>query len=185
MLNLLPKTEKKQLQAARANLILLRYTFVLLLAFGFSLSILAGSYFLLTMTKTSAEQLIEANDTKATAFADTQAEISQLSNNLSSARTLLDQQAAYSKALILIGKALPSGAVIEELELEAANFNGTPVAVTVHATSSDVATQIRQRFASTAGLTNVNLASVSEDDAIEGYPVSAEMTFTISREAVR
>ncbi len=185
MLNLLPAPEKRQLHAARTNLILIRYTFVILLAFAFTLLILGGSYFLLTMTKASAEQLIESNVTKAGAFEDTQAQIAALSSNLATAKSLLDQQTSYTKALAVIGQGLPSGAVLGDLTLETPNFNGSPIAMIVHTKTSDIASQVQQKLSGTPGVTSVILNSVGEDKDVADYPFSADITLVISPEVTR
>jgi len=64
MINVMPDDTKKQLRAARANVTLTRYILTSLVAFGFLVAILFGSSFVLAQTQTSAEALIEANDTK-------------------------------------------------------------------------------------------------------------------------
>ena len=58
MINLLPDNYKKQLRAARANVTIARYTGVIVLAFGFLVLVLFGSYLLLSQTKASADLLI-------------------------------------------------------------------------------------------------------------------------------
>jgi hypothetical protein len=129
--------------------------------------------------------LIESNDTKASAFSDTQAEISLLSNNLSGARQILDQQILYSKALTIVGAAMPAGAIIDRLNLATENFSGTTVEVTLHIQTTQVAGQVRQNFENAATFSQVNLESISDDGGSEGYPGSAKMTFLINRGAVQ
>ena len=181
MINLLPDNTKVQLRAARVNVILLRYIIVIVIAFAFVAMVLAGSYVLLTQTKTSAEQLIAANDTKAQAFSQTQAEISQLSGTLSGAKSILDQQIIYSDFLRTLGQTMPAGTVMESLTLNDAAFNGTPVVVKVYATSSDAAVGLREQFQANPAFSSVNIESISETGGIDGYPVSASLTLTINR----
>jgi hypothetical protein len=181
MINLLPTDTKRELRAARTNALLIRYTVILIIAGIFANVVLAGSYFLLTQTKESQEMLIEANDTKAQAFSDTQNEISALSATLSGARGVLDQQLAYSKALRNIGSSMPAGTIIEKLDLSATSFNGTtPLTLDVYATTNDATVALRDQLSAAGYFSNINLDSVSESGGIDGYPISASLTMTLN-----
>ncbi len=181
MINLIPLEEKRQIQAARANSVLVRYTFVLLIAGAFLGLVLAGSYFLLTLTKTSSEALIEANDSKASAYSTTQNQITALTGNLTEARTILNQQLSYSKALSNIGTSLPPGVVLEEVSLTPQSFETTPTTLKVFAKDNQATVTLQSTLASSPYFSNVNLDSVSETGGIDGYPVSASLTVTLNR----
>lgn len=182
MINLMPDAAKRQLRAARANVLLLRYLLVILVAAGFIAFAIAGSYYLLTQTKTSSEQLIEASDTKAAVYSETQTAVSELSSQLSEARSILNNEIPYSKVLINIGQLLPEGTVLRELSLENASFGGSPVSMTIYATSTNAAVAARERFQNSSFFSNVSFQTISEgDSAVNGYPVAAEITLTINR----
>jgi len=181
MINLLPEDTKKELRAARWNVILVRYIFVILLAFGFMTLVIYGSALLLAETRTSADSLIESTDTDAPEYADTQAQIDELSATLSGARSILDTRTSYAELLRAIGAQMTDGTVMSELELTQGTLNGQPVTVEIYAESAVAAANLRERFQSNPRFQGVNLESISETGGISGYPVTATLTFTIAR----
>jgi len=181
MINVMPDDTKKQLRAARANVTLTRYILTSLVAFGFLVAILFGSSFVLAQTQTSAEALIEANDTKASVFEETQVQIDRLSQDLGSARTILDQQISYSSILRSLGAAMTPGTIIDSFELSDTAASGSPVEVRVYATNTQALTTLRDSLAGSPNFSSADLGSVSTQDGIQGYPVSATMTTVINR----
>ena len=185
MINLMPDTIKKEIHSARVNVILTRYIIVILLAFAFLVLLLAGSYFVLTQTKNSAQQLVSANDTKAEVYSSTKAQVDALSSRLSETKVLLDQEILYSNVLINIGQQMPEGTVLSGITLDSASFAGTPVSLKAYAKTTEAAVALREKFQSTPIFTNVNFESVSDTDGISNYPVSVSMTLTVTRAAAR
>lgn len=182
MINLMPDESKRQLRAARANVLLLRYLFILMAAAGFLAFAIAGAYYLLGQTQSSAKELIAASDTEAGAYSETKNQVDQLSAQLSEARGILNSEIAYSNVLVNIGQLLPSGTVIDSIDLNESSFNGTPVSMTIYGTSTDAVVSARDRFQRSSFFSSVNFQSVSEgDNSVPGYPVSAEMTLIINR----
>lgn len=182
MINLMPNESKHQLRAARTNVILLRYIFILLIAACFLAFAVAGAYYLLGQTQSSAKELIAASDTKAGVYRDTKNQVDKLSAQLSEAKNILNSEVAYSNVLINIGQLLPAGTVINSIDLSESSYSGTPVTITVYAINTDAAVAARERFQKSSYFSSVNFKSVSEgDNTIPGYPVSAEMTLVINR----
>jgi hypothetical protein len=182
MINLMPDEAKRQLRAARANVLLLRYLLVLLIATGFIAFAIVGSFYLLTQTKASAEELIAASDTEAEVYSETQQAVAQLSSQLSEARSTLNNEVSYSNILINFGQLMPEGTVLDSITLDGDSFNGTPVTMTIYAVNTDAVVNARERFQSTSYFSNVSFQSISEGNTtVSGYPVSAQMTLTINR----
>jgi len=182
MINLMPDETKRQLRAARTNILLVRYLFILLIAFGFLSFSVAGSYYLLTQTKNSAQQLIDASDTEAEVYETTQQKVATLTSQLTEARTILDQETSYAATLTNIGQLIPEGAIIEGVTLDISSFNGTPVTMEVYAKSANIAIAVREAFQQSSFFSSVNLQSVSENDTtFADYPVTATMTVTANR----
>lgn len=181
MINLLPGETKQQLRAARTNVILIRYMGVIVIAFGFLVLTLFGSYLLLAQTKAGAELIVESNNTDASEYAETQQQITALSSNLSKARVLLDGHISYARVLRALGESMPTGTVIEAIELTPETFTGTTVTLKVYATSTQATVQLRENLQSSATFDNINLASIEEIDGIDGYPTSVTLTMTINR----
>lgn len=185
MINLMPDESKKQLKAARLNVSILNYFLILLGAGVFLLFILYGSGLLLRQTEESAKQLILANDTKAEVFDATQAQITELSAQLSDARTVLDGQRSYSKILAAIGQGMTPGTVIDELSLTPAALNGEPFVATIFATSSTATVELQESLENSGTFSSVTISSITQSNAVEGYTVSASMTLTLTPGAGR
>ncbi len=186
MINLLATNKKNEIRAARNNVLLMRYIWMLILAIVFILSVLYVSYNVLAQTKANNDILIESNDTKAGVYSTTKAQVDSLSSSLSETKTILDQEILYSKVLVKLGQQMPPGTIIDTLTLNQAAFAGTPVSVKVYAkTSNDVVT-LRSQFQSSPLFSSVNFQSVVENGGgIEGYPVSIDMTLTLNKAAAR
>lgn len=186
MINLMPDDAKKEIRSARVNVLLTRYIFVILLAFVFLALLLAGSYVVLTQTKQSAKQLIDANGTKAEVYSSTKVQVDALSSSLAETKSILDQEVLYSNVLMNIGQQMPAGTVIDKITLDAASFTGTPLSLKAYAKTSDAAVALRGKFQSSPIFTNVNFESVSDTaGGIPGYPVSVSMTLTITKLATQ
>ena len=185
MINLMPDSEKDEIRSARMNVVLVRYIVIILLAFGFLLLLLSGSFVVLNQTKQSAERLIEANSTKAEVFSATKAQVDALSSSLSQTKTILDQEVLYSHVLTNIGQQMPAGTVLDSIALNSASFTGTPVTLKAYAKTTDAAVALREKFQSSPMFANVNFNSVTDAAGIDGYPVSVSMTLTVTTVAAK
>lgn len=185
MINLMPDDAKKEIRAARTNVILTRYIIVIVLAFAFLVLLLAGSYLVLGQTKSSAQQVIDSNDTKAEVYSTTKAQVDALSAGLSETKRILDDEVQYSHVLTNIGQQMPAGTVLSGITLDSTSFVGTPVTLKAYAKTTEAAVALREQFQSTPIFTNVNFESISDTDGINGYPVSVSMTLTVTKAAAQ
>jgi len=178
----MPDEIKKEIRAARVNVMLARYILVIIAAFLFLLMLLGGSYVVLMQTKQSADLSIDTNDTKAAVYSTTKAQVDALSASLSETRTILDQEILYSKVLANIGQQLPAGTVIGTLNLTSANFTGTPLTIDAYAKTNDAAVALREKFQSSPYFSNVKLESVSDSSTgISGYPIKVSLSLVMNR----
>jgi Tfp pilus assembly protein PilN len=185
MINLMPDIDKKEIRAARANVILGRYIYIVLLAFAFLLLLLTGSYVVLTQTKDSATKLMDANSSKAAVYSATRAQVDELSSRLVQTKTILNQEVLYSNVLMNIGQQMPAGTVLDKITLNSASFTGTPVTLKAYAKTTANAVALREKFQSSPIFTNVNFSSVTDSAGIPGYPVSVTMTLVVTKAATR
>lgn len=184
MINLMPDDTKKELRAARVNVMLSRYIFVLILAGLFLALVLFGSFYLLNQSRESSLQLIQTNGVKADVYSSTKAQVDELSGSLNGARTILDQEVRYSNVLINFAQLMPSGTVIGEITLDTNSF-GAPFTVAVYARTTNDAVALQDRFQSSNLFSDVSFQSISESGGIEGYPVNATMTLTLNKAAAQ
>jgi Tfp pilus assembly protein PilN len=183
MINLMPDDAKKEIRSARVNMILTRYIFIILFAFGFLILLLGGSYVVLTQTKASAQRLIDTNGTKAEVYSTTKAQVDALSSRLSETKSILNKEILYSNVLMNIGRQMPAGTVIDSIVLDTASFAGTPITLKAYAKTTNAAVALREKFQSSPIFTKVNFESISDTTGIDGYPVSVSMTLTVTKAA--
>ena len=186
MINLMPDDAKKELRAARINVLLLRYMFIIVLATAFLGLILFGATFLLDRTRISSQQLIDANDTKAEVYSATKAQVDTLSTSLSEAKGILDQEVVYSNVLMNIAQQMPAGTIIDEITLGSASFGAAPLTVKVYAKSTNDIVALQDSFKSSPLFSSVSFQTVSDTaGGIDGYPASATITLTLNKVATQ
>lgn len=186
MINLLPNDYRKELRAARANVILLRYMGVLALAGLFLAFTIYGSIFLLEQTRSSAKILIASNDTKADVYDSTKNQIDALSGSLVEAKSILDQETPYSNILTNLAQLMPANTVIGKLTLDAKTISTSPVTMTIYAKTTNDTVTLKDRFQNSPLFSNVNFETVSDSNSgVSGYPVSATLTLTINKAATK
>lgn len=185
MINLLPDVKQDEIRAARSNVILLRYMFIIILAFAFILSTLYVSYIVLQQTMQSAQSQIESNDTKADIYNSTRAEVDSLSANLSGAKEILNLETRYSQFLTQLGNAMPENTILGDLKIDAASFGGQPLQVTAYAKTSEDAAKIKDSLQASGLFTQVDLGGTNQSTDIEGYEFSVSLAIGLAGSVVQ
>ena len=184
MINLLPAENQRQLRAARVNVILLRYVILALAAVGLLAAATLASYLILTFTKVSAEDTIAAETKKASQYQAVERDAKEFQANLQTAKTILSKEVRYSKITVAIAQTIPSGVVLDNLNLDAQTF-GTPTTLTARARSYKDALRLKSSFEKSEIFSDVNLASISKADDGSGkqaYPINVSINVTINKE---
>lgn len=179
MINLLPRQQQKEIRAARSNTLLLRYTILLICALLFLTGAIGVTYFSLTQAAKHAEALKQENETKAADYAQTQAEVSQLQSELSSAKSLFENEVRYSKALTRLSNIFPDGTAIDALELNASSFS-EQMTLNVQVRDQEAAEKLLQSFSSSQYISGANLGKISTS-ASGRYPYTVELIFTLNK----
>ncbi|MDN5275506.1 MAG: Fimbrial assembly family protein [Candidatus Saccharibacteria bacterium] len=185
MINLLPDTEKKQLRAAHANVLLVRYIFISLGALVLVGAFIGGTYFVLLQSELNAKDTVEQNQQKAAQFSDVKAQADTLSANITAAKSILDQDIPYSGILTAIGQATPEGAIIKEINITAAAITA-PMTLQAYAKTAEDATALQNQYLSAPVFSSVVSQGMINNDptAPAGYPVSVKLTVTINKAGV-
>jgi len=184
MINLLSDERKDDIRAARANVIILRYMAIILLALIFISGALYVSYSLLQVTMKSNKEIIASNDVKADIYSETRQEVDTLSAKLNDAKTILNQEVRYSQVLVQIGQLMPAGTVLDEMTLTTASFNGAPVELTAYAKSTTEVSALQSQFQSSPLFSQVTLKGTDTSNGITGYPVKISLTVIMNRTGV-
>lgn len=185
MINLLPNEYKYQIRAARTNVLLLRYLILSLIAAAFLGAALVGAYFVMTAAKDTAATTLATNQRKASSFSAVELQASDFRTNLTTAKTILDNQIYYSKAILAIAHALPPNIILGNLDLDVSAF-GTPVSLSAKAKSYNDALTLKDTLQASSVFSNVRLESVSSGSGdSKGYPIDVKINVTIKKEITK
>jgi len=182
MINLLPSDDKRQLKAARVNVILLRYNLLLLGSVLFLVVAGGVAFFYLTNTKTLAQESIEDNLRREGGYAAVKTEADTFRKELSSSKAILDEQVSYAKAALNIAKLLPDGTSLNELKLNQQSF-AAPLILTVNIRDEQAAAQLIRNFESSSLFSGVTKGKISVGTG--AYPYTMEVTVTMSKDAAK
>lgn len=185
MINLLPSDEKRQLRAARTNTLLIRYNIFFLGAIAFMGLAVGVTFIFLTNTKANAEHTIAENESKVGQYAGIDTEARQFRKNLVTAKQILDNQATYSTVILDVAHLLPSGVVLQNLNLDAQTF-GTPMTLIAQAKSYDNALALKESFEKSPLFSDVHFESIATSTTpTDGYPITVNLSVTIKKDAAK
>lgn len=184
MINLLSNERKDDIRAARANVILLRYIGIMLLAIVFIIGIFYVSYSVLRTTMESNEAIISSNDIKADVYSETRQEVEALSAKLNEAKSILNQEVRYSQLLPKIGQLMPAGTVLGTLELNDSSFAGVPVDLIAYAKSTNEASTLQSQFQGSPLFSQVVIKGTEESGGLEDYPVKISLSVVFNKAGI-
>lgn len=177
MINLLPPDVKKQYRAARMNVIISRYNVMLLCATVFLALAIGVAQVYLKTASDAADQTIADNANKAQAYASTKLEADAFRSQLSDAKTTMDGQISYSKALLAIAAAMPSGASLKALQLNDKSF-GIPIKLTFTVDDEATARALLQDLEASPAISGVTRGNVSLQTGSDKFDLDVTMTLT-------
>lgn len=188
MINLLPYEHKSEIRAGRANVLLVRYIAILMCAAIVLGGLLVGAYIVLNNTKAIAEVKVQENENRMAAFQATRAQSESFRSDLSTAKTILDENISFSKLIYRIAATVPSGVILDNLTLDPKTF-GSSVDLTASAKSFDDATKLRDAFSRNDQVfSDVSLQTIrSPEGAATGdqYPVKVTLSVVINKGALQ
>jgi Tfp pilus assembly protein PilN len=185
MINLLPDDYKKELRAARTNVMLFRYNIMTLAAIGFLVLSCGIFYVILTENKRSAEESNSANIAKANSYQDTKKQADEYRTNLLTAKQILANEVNYTDVIFGVTQLLPTGVVLDNLNLNSKDF-GNQTIIAAHAKSYEAATKLKQNFENSKLFSNVYFQTINNsagDSTNKDYPISVNVSVKINKVA--
>lgn len=181
MINLLPVDHRRQLRAARANTLLVRYVIITAALILLLLGMVAAMYQLLLTQKTEAEAHIADNRAKTANYDDVRTQADALNTNLTAARSAIDGSLNYSLALTRLAGILPDDVKLGTVNLSSASF-GTAIKLEFPVTTEAQALAIRDAFNKSEYVTpgSVSFGSLSSATSGDGYTL--ELNLTLKKE---
>lgn len=187
MINLLPLDQRRQLRAARTNVLLFRYSIGLVfVAVALGLSVAAG-YFLLTNEMKTADATIASNQSRVGSLSAVQAQADEYRKNLADAKTLLDSEIQYSKIYLEIAHIMPEGTALDALALDPSKL-GAPLVLPVKIKGEQQATSLLNAFRSSALFNNsASYGSLTANSGADSatYPYIISINVTINKGAIQ
>lgn len=186
MINLLPDDHKQQIRAGRTNVLLVRYIAMLSTAIIVLGGLVVGAYLVLNVTRESAQAKVDDNDRQVADYIAIRNEAEQFRSDLATAKTILDNEIAYSKLIYRIADALPSGTALDSLELDSAKL-GSNATMSASAIDYAAAVKLKEAFIEDENLfTNVSFETISNqsDSGGDRYPIKVSLSVTIRKEAL-
>lgn len=187
MINLLPHDDRRQLRAARTNVLLLRYSIGLVFASIFVGLTTVVMYLLLTSLKQSAESVITSNQSKVANFSTVQAQADEYRKNLAAAKTVFDAEIQYSRLYLEISHALPAGTALDVLDLNTSSI-GKPIQLPVKIQGEQQAGALLTSFRGSAVFNNTasyGTLTMNTGEDNDKYPYILTVNVTINKGAVK
>jgi len=185
MINLLPPDKKRQIRAGQSNALLLRYCILSLLLAALLFALIGGVYIMMDTTKRTAEETIQESNHRSAEYQPAQQELTEFNNNLATAKAILDKEVRYSELAVKIAQSLPSGIVLESLNLDSKTF-GQPMTLSALGKTYDDSLRLKSSLEDSPYFENVHLQSVSiGSDGPEGGTASITINVTIKPEIAK
>lgn len=184
MINLLPDDIKKEIKAARMNVVLLQYNFYTLLAVCIMLGLCLVFYIFLNSSLTTAQSTSEENKSALASLQAVRASAEDYKKDLTLAKTIFDNSISFTEVIFAITKIVPAGVVLDNVDLSLDDF-GKPILFAAHAEDYDKATMLKDAFEKSNVFDNVYLQNLSVAANDQGdtdglaYPVSFTVNATL------
>lgn len=169
MINLLPPEVKRQIRAARTNVILLRVTVLLTLVVVFMLSAFAAGFYITFREKQQADDFKAAQLDTSKNYSDARTRANAFATNLNAAKTILNSQISYTTLLIKLTNSLPPGTILNNINIADANF-GKPITLSAGAKSYDAILRLKSALGDSGIIDSVGIISI-QDSASGTTPV--------------
>ncbi len=185
MINLLPPDTKKQFRAARMNVVLRNYCFLIIFT-----ALLLGAVFALGFWADATDaQLASAskneNTSSAEAYAATRKQAEDFAKDLGIAKTILASNVSFSQLILDISSVVPSGVILNNLSLGTSSQN-TPIDIIGRAVSADAAIALKNSLDASPIFENVNIVNINQTDlstVADPDPLLARYPFVVSLKA--
>lgn len=183
MINLLPDEIKRDIRAARTNVVLVRYNLFTVVAAALLVLFCAFFYVMLGISQTNSVTKSTDNTQKAETYASVRKQADEYRTNLTIAGKVLDNSVNYTSVIFAITNLLPKGVVLGGVTLNAADF-GQQTTFSAKAKTYQDATKLKESFQNSTIFENVYLQNLT-DSASEGeegpYPISITISAKLKK----
>lgn len=184
MINLLPPEDKRDIRAARANTLLIRYNVLLVGVFLFLMLAIGVVYVYLSTAKATAEATMQENTAKVGNLAATKEQAEAFRKNLSIAKEILNKEVNYTKVILKVAESMPAGTVLTGLSLDASTF-GKETTLAAQTKSYEQAIKLKDSLSQSGLFTDVHFQSISASTDGSNYPITVNLMVTFDTKAAK
>lgn len=188
MINLLPESQKNELRSARANVVLLRYNIITIVAIILLGLFCALFYVILSSDKNTAIVQNEQSSAESKKYSDTRKQADMFKKDLALASKIFSKEVNYTDTIFAIASVLPQGVVLDSLDLNANSF-GNETVFTAHAKDQASVTRLKDSFQkSKEHFENAHFQTISDTNAQnvnnngdKAYPITVNISVKIKK----
>lgn len=189
MINLLPPAMKKEIRAARINVVLARYCWLFVISGIFLAAIFGVGLYITTQDKAIAEKEKQNYQLEIDKYKDVKKESEAFSANLKSAKSILSSEVVFSKLITDIAAVLPTGVILSNLNITTTTL-GTPFSLTARAITYQNAVDLKTNLENSPLFEQISIQSttqsptniVSESYIDRRYPVTVTLNVTLTKQ---
>lgn len=190
MINLLPPETKKQIRAARINVILYRYCLLIVITAALLGTVFGVGFWASINDKQAADAAKSDSLAAEQQFAKTKTQAQTFASNLATDKTILNSNVSFYQLILNIAALVPSGVILNNLTLgNTSSTPNAPIDISGRATSYNTAIGLKSNLEKSPIFENVNIVNISQSDTstpgtvsplVQQYPfmVSLKAQFT-------
>lgn len=174
MINLLDVETKRNIRAARLNIVLRRYVWAIIATFLFMALCFGVGYYVTLKDRDSAQRQLDVSKQEVARYAKVQKESAEFARNLTTAKAVLSSEIVFSDLVVNIAKTLPEGAVLSSLTIGAENI-GSETSITARTVDdNETPLKLKQALEDSPIFDNVSIANItSPNNSAEAAPSSS------------
>src|SRR5262245_29854599 len=115
MINLLSPEQKRDIRAARTNVMLVHYSTMLLLLGMLVGAVYAAGFWLVNNDEKAVNEKLATQSDRTKVYAQAEKQADTFRSDLAIAKSILSKETSYSTFLITLAKDIPSGTVLTNL----------------------------------------------------------------------
>jgi len=185
MISLLPPNAKKELAAARANVLLLRYLFLTIGVIAFLCIEMAVVYFFFAQQREANDTAIASNQRDSKELEAVKNQANAFNNDLKIAETILSKQVSYTSIIKEFANTMPPNTTINQLSINPATI-GKPTTMAIKAKKATDVLAFKDAFSNSQYFENVSIQNIGSQTGADGtsvdtYPFTATINITFKQ----
>ncbi|MBL8158911.1 hypothetical protein JNJ66_00470 [Candidatus Saccharibacteria bacterium] len=186
MINLLPPEVKREFRAGRVNTLLIKYLITMAVAAVAIMAVFGVSLILNERNKADYTLLRQDSEKQLGKLNEIKAQVQQFNANVDRVKGIYSKELILSNAVVSISKALPPGAIIGTISLDAAQID-KPLSLTIQTDSFNKGAIVKENFEISGVFKDIKLGGITGDPRTSTgqYPYTVNITATLKPEALK